>query len=373
MKVPFSDLGLAHKEIRVELAQAINKVMERGDFILGLDVHLFEKEFAYFCHRRYAVGVSSGTAALFLALVGLGIKRGDEVIIPDFTYIATAMAVSYTGAKPVFADIEEDTYNMDTSKIRRAITKKTKAIIPVHLYGQPADMSVVLKIAKKHNLKVIEDAAQAHGASFRAADGKWVKAGAASDIACFSFYPSKNLGGMGDGGVMVTDREELYRNLLVLRDCGRISKYEHPVIGYNSRLDTLQAALLRVKLRRLNRWNESRRRNALLYNKYFKDVPGVITPVASKNRKHIYHVYAIRVKMRERVFQRLKEKGIGALVHYPIPCHLQKAYKGLGYKQGDFPVSEKVSQEIISLPMFPHLKETQIKFVVNTIKGALKE
>ncbi|MFH0827531.1 MAG: DegT/DnrJ/EryC1/StrS family aminotransferase [Candidatus Omnitrophota bacterium] len=373
MKVPFADLGLAHKEIRTDLVKAINKVIVRGDFILGEEVRLLEKEFARFCETRYAVGVSSGTAALFLALVSLGIKRGDEVIVPDFTYIATAMAVSYAGARPVFVDIEEDTYNIDTSQIKRVITKKTKAIIPVHLYGQPAAMPEMLKIAKEHHLKVIEDAAQAHGATFRAPDGKWVKAGAASDIACFSFYPSKNLGGMGDGGMIVTDKADIYRKLLILRDCGRTSRYEHPVIGYNSRLDTLQAAILRVKLRSLNKWNEARRRSALLYNKYFKDVLGVVTPVASKNNKHIYHVYAIRVKNRDRVFQVLKKKGIGVIIHYPIPCHLQKAYKDLGYKRGDFPISEKVAQEIMSLPMFAHLEEKQIKFIVDIVREALKE
>jgi len=373
MIIHFSDLNIAHREIKREVSLAINKVIHRGDFILGEEVSLFEKEFAQFCGTRYAVGVSSGTAALFLALVSLGIKAGDEVIVPDFTYIATALAVSYTGARPVFVDIKEDTYNIDTAQIRKSITKNTKAIIPVHLYGQPVPMHQILNIAREYNLKVIEDAAQAHGGSLKMPSGKWEKAGSIGEVGCFSFYPSKNLGAMGDAGMITTDKEEIFKKLLILRDCGRVSKYEHAVIGYNSRLDTLQAAILRIKLRKLNKWNESRRKNAQIYNKYLKELSGVIVPYVSQDVKHIYHVYAVRVKHRDRFFKRLKDKGIGVIVHYPIPLHLQKAYRPLGYKEGDFPVAEKVSGEVISLPMFPHLKEKQIKFVVDTIKEALRE
>lgn len=371
MKVPFADLVAQHKEIKQDISRVFKNIQTRSDFILGEDLVSFEKEFAAFCVSLYAVGVSSGTAALFLALKGLDIGPGDEVIIPDFTFIATALAVSYTGAKPVFVDIEEKTYNIDVSKIEKAITKNTKAIIPVHLYGQPADMPEILKIAKKNNLRVIEDACQAHGAAIRMCDGKWVKAGVMGDAGCFSFYPTKNLGALGDGGMITTNNEEFFKKLLMLRDYGRASKYEHSIIGYNSRLDTLQAGILRAKLKRLERWNDLRRSAALLYNKLLGNLDGLIIPFVSEGVKHVYHVYAIRVKNRDEICAKLKEKGIGVLIHYPIPLHLQLAYKEFGYKGGDFPVSERVSAEIMSLPMYPHIKEKQIKFVADALKGAL--
>ncbi len=371
--IQFSDLYAQHKEIDKEIKKAINKIIKKSDFILGEDVRLFEKEFAKFCNSRYAVGVSSGTAALFLALVTLGMKEGDEVIVPAFTYIATSVAVSYTGAKPVFVDIKEDTYNIDIDKIKKAITKNTKVIIPVHLYGQPANMPQILKIAKEHNLKVIEDAAQAHGASIKMPDGTWRTVGGIGDIGCFSFYPSKNLGAMGDGGMITTDSEEIYRKLLMLRDSGRISKYEHAVIGYNSRLDTLQAAILRLKLKRVNDWNKMRQKAAIIYNRLLKGIDGVIIPYVADSVKHVYHVYAIRAKKRDELARLFKERGVGAIIHYPIPLHLQKAYRDSGYKKGDFPVSETVAQEIISLPMHPHIKEKQIKYIVKIIKEALNK
>lgn len=373
MKVPFADLGLQHEEIKREMNLAIAGVIKSGDFILGTEVEAFEKDFAGFCGVKYAVGVSSGTAALFLSVLCLGIGPQDEVIIPDFTYIATALAVSYTGAKPVFVDIEEDTYNIDVTKIRKAITKHTKAIIPVHLYGQCANMPEIIKIAKEYNLKIIEDAAQAHGAVYYGGrrtkdEGRLgVKTGAMGDIGCFSFYPTKNLGALGDGGMIVTHKEDIYKKLLMLRDYGRVSKYEHAIIGYNSRLDTLQAAILRVKLRRLNHWNKMRKIAAGFYNECFCGAKTVITPYESAFAEHIYHVYSIRVKKRDALFLELKNKGIGVLIHYPIPVHLQEAYKGLGYKKGDFPLSERIAGEIMSLPIYPHIKETQIKYIANTI------
>ena len=366
--IPFTDLAIQHKEIEKEITQAIKRVMKRSDFILGEDVQVFEKEFAQFCQARYAVGVSSGTAALFLALASFGIKAQDEVIVPDFTYIATALAVSYTGARPVFVDIEEDTYNIDVNKIRQAITRNTKAIIPVHLYGQPANMPEILKIAKECNLKVIEDAAQAHGASIRMPDGRWQVAGSIGDAGCFSFYPTKNLGGLGDGGMVVTNDETIFKKLCMLRDYGRVSKYEHAMVGYNSRLDTLQAAVLRLKLKKLKKWNAMRQEIAKVYNKFLQGVGGIITPQAAAGVNHAYHVYAIRIKCRDELVQMFKEKGIGAIVHYPIPLHLQKVYHDLGYKVEDFPVSEKIAKEIISLPMYPQLKEKQVKFIANLIK-----
>jgi len=370
MKIKFSDLGAQHRELSKEINQGINKVIARSDFILGQDLRLFEKEFARFCHTDYAVGVSSGTAALFLSLLSLGIGKNDEVIVPDFTYIATSLAVSYTGARPVFVDIDEHTYNIDVVKIKEAITKKTKAIIPVHLFGQPANMPEILKIAKEYSLKVIEDSAQAHGASIKM-NNRWQIVGGLSDIGCFSFYPSKNLGALGDGGMIVTNDEKIYKKLLMLRDYGRLSKYEHAIIGYNSRLDTLQAAILKVKLKKLNVWNNLRRKSAHRYDKLLQDIDGVITPYVSRAVKHVYHIYAIRTKKRDELCQRLQAKDIGVVIHYPIPLHLQKAYKDLGYRKGDFPNSEHLAQEVISLPMYPHLKESQIKFVVNVVKDVI--
>jgi len=371
VKIPFVDLNAQHKEIEKEIEQAIKNVIQRSDFILGEDVGLFEKEFAQFCNTQFAVGVSSGTAALFLALSSLRVKPNDEVIVPAFTYIATSLAVSYTGAKPVFADIQEDTYTIDVKKIRKAITKNTKAIIPVHLYGQPANILEILKIAQEYNLQIIEDAAQAHGASIKMQDGIWQVVGGLGDIGCFSFYPSKNLGALGDGGMVVTNNEEIYKKLLMLRDYGRVSKYEHASIGYNSRLDTLQAAILRIKLKRLNQWNKRRQEAADIYNEFLKGVKEVITPYTWPSVKHVYHVYAIRTKLRDKLCQVFKDKGIGVVIHYPVPLHLQKAYKELGYKSGDFPVSETVAQEIVSLPMYPQIEESQIKFITDVIKSSI--
>jgi dTDP-4-amino-4,6-dideoxygalactose transaminase len=373
VNIPFSDLGIIHKKLKAPITKALARVIARGDFILGEDVRLFEQEFSSFCNARYGIGVSSGTAALFLSLVSLGIGAGDEVIVPDFTFIATALAVTYTGAKPVFVDIDDATYNIDVQKIKLSLTRKTKAIIPVHLYGQPAAMRQIMQLAGEYNLKVVEDAAQAHGALCRISGNERRPVGAIGDIGCFSFYPSKNLGAFGDGGMLVTNDEALYRSLLVLRDCGRVSKYEHAVLGYNSRLDTLQAALLREKLKYLNSWNKSRQEAAARYDAGLKDIPGVVIPHAADKTAHVYHVYAIRVKNRDSLVKKLQEKGISVIVHYPIPLHMQKVYASLGYKKGDFPVAEKVSQEIISLPLYPFIKVSQIKYVVQEIRAAVEE
>jgi dTDP-4-amino-4,6-dideoxygalactose transaminase len=387
MRVHFLDLGQQYREIKKDMDVALKQVMRRCDFILGKDVTIFEKEFARYCNRRFAVGLNSGTDALFLGLLSLGIGPGDEVIVPAFTYIASALAISFTGAKPVFVDINEDTYNIDVNKIRNAITKKTKAIIPVHLYGQPVDMKPILDIAKEYNLKVIEDAAQAHGATYKVkslptkagsrqvgkkSKVKNAKVGSLGDIGCFSFYPTKNLGAFGDGGMVVTDNEDVYKKLLMLRDYGRKSRYEHVTLGYNSRLDTLQAAILRIKLKRLNRWNAIRRKNAKVYTNKLKGIENIIVPYEASYGKHVYHIYVIRVKNRDAVIKGLTKNGIGVFIHYPIPLHLQKVYKELGYKRGDFPVAEKAAKEVISLPMYPHLKETQIKFIADTLKTILK-
>lgn len=369
MKVPFSDLSAQHRPVMAGLRSALDRVIRRGDFILGEDVRLFEKEFAAFCGCRYAAGISSGTDALFIACKALGIGPGDEVIVPGFTYIATALAVSYTGATPVFVDIDEKTYNIDPALAQKAVTRRTRAIIPVHLYGQPADMPAITALAKKRGLKVIEDAAQAHGARIRIS-GESRRAGSIGDCGCFSFYPSKNLGGLGDGGMITTDDESLYKKILMLRDYGRISKYEHAMIGYNTRLDTMQAALLRVKLKKLDQWNALRRAAAARYDALFDGARNVMAPRVARDVEHVYHCYAVRLKDRDAAFRRLSENDVTAIIHYPIPVHLQKAYASLGYRKGDLPVSERVSEEILSLPMFPHISPKQITYVADILKGS---
>lgn len=371
MNVPFIDLQPQHRAIKRQINKAVQSVIDKNDFILGEEVRLFEKEFAEFCGCAYAAGVGSGTAALFLALKSLGIGKGDEVIVPTFTFIATAFTVSYTGATPVFADIDENTYNIDPGQINKVITRNTRAIIPVHLFGQPANMQGILKIAREQNLKVVEDAAQAHGAAIKIENGEWRKAGAIGDIGCFSFYPTKNMGGMGDAGIAVTNNPALYEKLLLFRNYGRTSKYEHTLVGYNSRLDSLQAAVLRIKLKKLDQWNELRKETANLYNKLLRDTPGIVIPYEDRSARHIYHAYCPRVKQRDKLFERFKNNRIGTIIYYPLPLHLQKVYTDLGYKKGDFPISEKISDEIISLPIYPYIKEKQVRFVAEVIKDVL--
>jgi len=367
MKVDTFTLKKQYDEIKDELKEPIEKVMISGGFILGEDVGLFEKEFAAYCEVKYGIGVNSGTDALFLACLACGIGKDDEVITPTYTYIATSFGISIAGAKPVFVDTEEKTYSIDVSKIEKAITKKTKAILLVHLYGHPADMDPIIEIAKKHKLKVIEDCAQAHGALY-----KNKKVGSFGDAACFSFYPTKNLGAFGDGGMIITNSEEVKARALLLRDYGRKGRYENIIKGYNSRLDTLQAAILRVKLKHLNEWNEKRIKNAGLYTKLFKEKKmDIILPYEADYAKHIYHQYTIRIKNRKSVMEKLVDKGICPLIHYPIPVHLQECYKELSYKKGDFPVAEKCCEEIMSLPMYPELTEEEIRYVVDSIKTVI--
>jgi len=367
MKVDVFSLKKQYEDIKNEIKGPMDKVIASGGFILGEDVSLFEQEFADYCGVKLGVGVNSGTDALFLACLACGIGKGDEVIVMPYSYIATTLAISMTGAKPVFVDIEEKTYNIDVSKIEEAITKNTKAILPVHLYGHPVDMDPLLEIAKKYNLKVIEDCAQAHGALY-----KDKKVGSFGDAACFSFYPTKNLGAFGDSGMVITNSEEIKQRLLLLRDYGRKGRYEHIIRGYNSRLDTLQAAILRVKLKHLDEWNENRRKNAHLYTKLFKENKiDLVLPYEADYARHVHHLYTIRLKDRKKVMEKLAEKGIRTLIHYPIPIHLQEAYKDLGYKKGDFPVSERCCEEILSLPMYPELSEEEIKYVVESLKEIL--
>lgn len=363
MKVPFVDLKAQYESIKDEISIVMQNVLNETAFIGGPYVEKFEKEFASFCKCNYAIGVGSGTSALWLALKCLGIKDGDEVITTPNTYIATAEAISFCGAKPVFVDVIEQTYNMNPELLVKAINYKTAAIIPVHLYGQTVDMNPIMEIAKRYNLLVIEDACQSHGAEY-----KGRPAGSIGDAGCFSFYPGKNIGAYGDAGAVVTNNPELAEKIRIYRDHGQTKKYHHEVLGWNTRLDGLQAAILSVKLKHLPKWNEARRANAELYNKMLRDIDGVITPFEAEFAKHVYHIYAIRTKKRDELMKALAEKEIYCGIHYPIPIHFQNAYKFLDHKKDSFPVTEKCVDEILSLPMFPELSKEQIKKISNEIK-----
>lgn len=365
MKVPLVDLQRQYKRLQNEIGTAIKSVLEKGTFILGENVAKFEEEAAAYCGTKYAVGVANGTDALELAIKALDIGDDDEVITTPFTFIATTEAICLNGAKPILVDIEPDTFNIDAGRIEKAITSKTKAIIPVHLFGQVCDMDAIMTIAKKHNIRVIEDCAQAIGAGFNSK-----KAGAFGDIGCFSFFPSKNLGCFGDGGMVTTDDKTVAGRIKMLRAHGQADRYCHEIEGRNSRLDELQAAILRIKLRYLDEWNDSRRKNAQLYDKLFEDLDknGQLTiPVEKKDRRHVYNIYNIRVKGRDKLRELLASRGIVAAVYYPVPLHLQPVYSRLGWKKGDFPVSEKACEEVLALPVFPELNEDEIKYVAKEI------
>ncbi|MCA9400429.1 MAG: DegT/DnrJ/EryC1/StrS family aminotransferase [Candidatus Omnitrophica bacterium] len=372
MNVPFVDFSQQYEIIKNQIMPGLESVFRKSNFILGEEEKEFEKQFAEYCQADYGVGVNSGTDALYLALSALDVTVGDEVIIPAFTFIATSLCISYTGAKPVLVDIEPDTYNIDPNKLEAAITKNTKAIIPVHLYGQPANMDEINAIAKKHHIKVIEDAAQSHGAEY-----KNKRVGSLGDIACFSFYPTKGLGGFGDGGMVVTNDKNIYEKVCMLRDYGRQGRYEHKIKGYNSRLDTVQAVVLSAKLQYLDEWNDMRRKHAAEYEAALKGIDGLTTPSVRTDRTHVYQTYAVMIKddeksdelRRDILCRQLKdEKGIGVLIHYPIPIHLQEAYADLGHKRGDFPISEKISDQELSLPMYPHMTMDHIKYVAGSVK-----
>ncbi len=357
-KVPFVDLGAQYQTIKTEVDAAIASVIQNTAFILGPEVRKFEEEFAQFCDTKFAVGVDSGTSAIELIMRALEIGPGDEVIIPANTFIATALGVSFTGAKPVFVEPDEKTYNIDVTKIEAAITPRTKAIMPVHLYGQPADMDPILDIAKRHNLFVVEDACQAHGARYK---GK--RAGSMGIASAFSFYPGKNLGAYGDGGAITTNDETVNARLRRLRDYGQSEKYHHEELGYNRRLDSIQAAVLRVKLRYLDSWNQARRDHAAYYSKLLTGTK-FVTPIVPAYAEPIWHLYVIQTEKRDMLIKSLSEKGIYAGIHYPIPIHLQGAYKELGHKAGDFPLTESQSHRILSLPMFAELSNELIEHVV---------
>ena len=364
MKVPFLDLKLQYESIRDEIAACLQQVLDSTAFAGGPFVAQFEKEFAEFCQSKSAIGVGSGTAALWAALKELGIGNGDEVITTPNTFIATAEAISVCGARPVFVDIDEQTYNINPELLEAAITPKTKAVIPVHLYGQCADMEKIMEISRAHNLFVIEDACQAHGAEY-----KGQKAGSIGDAGCFSFYPGKNLGAYGEAGAVVTNNRQLADKIKMFRDHGQKEKYYHSMVGWNCRMDGLQGAVLSVKLKHLGQWNESRRKNAELYNSLLANLDPIVTPFEADYAMHIYHIYPILTENRRKLMDVLAKKQIYCGIHYPVPLHLQDAYALLGYKKGDFPVAEKCAGRLLSLPMFPELTSEQIEYVVENIKS----
>lgn len=358
MKVPFLDLKAPYAELREELDMACRRVMESGWFILGEEVRMFEEEFAAYCGAKHCIGVANGLDALHLILRAMKIGAGDEVIVPANTYVATWLAVSYAGAIPIAVEPDERTYNLDPSRIEDAITPKTKAIMPVHLYGQPAEMDPIMEVATKYGLRVIEDAAQAHGARY-----KNRPMGTLGHAAGFSFYPGKNLGALGDAGAIVTDDDALAEEVNILRNYGSRKKYYNEVKGFNSRLDELQAALLRIKLRRLDEWNERRQRAAGYYLQILEGVPDLQLPFVPGWAEPVWHLFVVRHPRRDALQEHLEKLGVGTLIHYPVPPHLQKAYSDLGYPPGSFQVSERMADEVLSLPMGPHLSESEQEFV----------
>jgi dTDP-4-amino-4,6-dideoxygalactose transaminase len=408
MQIPFFELNRQYLSIQEEIDQAVARVFKSGWYILGEELKAFETEFSAYCCSRYAVGVGSGTDALQLALLACGVKPGDEVITVPNTAVPTVVAIIATGARPVLVDIDPKTYTMDPDRLKsyleiQTLPLKAKAVVPVHLYGHPADMAPIIDIAKKYGLRVIEDACQAHGAEYRG-----TKVGTLGDAGCFSFYPTKNLGGYGDGGMVVVNEEPLANHLRMLRNYGEESKYRNTVYGYNSRLDELQAAVLRVKLRHLDAWNQRRRSIAALYRKLLPDTDmsfpcsdtdislsrsdkslplphadaaqslphadtGLVLPYEAPYARHIYHLYVVRSHERDSLQQKLKEKGIFTSIHYPMPIHYQKAYQSLGYARGDFPVAEQFSSRILSLPLYPELTDEQIEYVCHTIATLFQE
>jgi dTDP-4-amino-4,6-dideoxygalactose transaminase len=361
MTIPYIDLKKQYDGIKDEILEAVSHTFESTQFILGKEVAAFEAEFAAYSGAQHGIGVNSGTSALHLALLAAGIGHGDEVITVPFTFVATVAAIVYTGAKPVFVDIDASTYTMDPQKIEQALTPKTKAIVPVHLYGQPADMDSILAVARRRNLVVIEDAAQAHGAEY---DGR--RCGSIGDLGCFSFYPGKNLGAYGEGGLVTTNNTEFARTIRLLRDWGAEKKYHHILKGYNYRMEGIQGAVLRVKLRYLEEWTEARRAHAAAYNQVLSDC-GLQLPAEAHGNRHVYHVYAVLSAQRDQLHEALNARGVQTGIHYPIPVHLMPAYADLNYQRGDFPVAERIADEELSLPMFPELTEAQIAGVSEAI------
>jgi dTDP-4-amino-4,6-dideoxygalactose transaminase len=366
IKVPFLDLWSQHLPLMSEFNQAIQEVIESSAFAGGRFVTAFEQDFAAYCNTAYAIGVGSGTEALWLSLLASGVGSGDEVITVPSTFMATAEAITYCGARPVFVDVDERTYTMDPNALKDALTARTKAIMPVHLFGQAADMDPILEFGRNHGLHVIEDACQAHGATYK---GKRV--GTFGDTACFSFYPGKNLGAFGEAGAIVTNNPELNEKISVLRDHGQERKYFHSVVGWNCRMDGIQAAVLRIKLRQLEAANQRRRSHAAAYDAGLRALEGVITPTEASYARHVYHIYAIRVSNRDETIKSLADQGISTGIHYPVPVHLQEAYRSLGYERGQFPVAEHCATEFLSLPMYPELTRSQVEQVIEGVKEAV--
>jgi dTDP-4-amino-4,6-dideoxygalactose transaminase len=355
--IPFVDLPAQYRALRFEIDAAVAGVFESAQFILGPSVATFEQDFAVFCQTTEAIGVNSGTSALHLSLLAAGVGQGDEVITVPFTFVATVAAIEYAGARPVLVDVEPDFLTMDPARLEAAITPRTKAIIPVHVFGQPADMDPIMAIARKHGLVVIEDACQAHGSEY-----KGRRCGSIGQLGCFSFYPGKNLGAYGEGGAVVTSDPDLAKRIRLLRAWGEETRYEHKYRGFNYRMDGVQGAILGVKLRYLEAWTEARRRNAAEYGRQLEETPAVL-PRERRDVRHVYHLYVVRLEQRDAWRERLTEAGVQTGVHYPIPIHLQPAYRDLGYSAGDFPVCERASGEVLSLPMFPELTQDQIRTV----------
>lgn len=365
--IPFVDLKSQYLSIKDEIDTAVLKVLESTQFVLGNEVVAFEEEFAAYCDADCGIAVNTGTSALHLALLAAGVGVGDELITVPFTFVATTAAICYTGATPVFVDIDPVSYTIDVNQIEKAITERTKAILLVHLYGQPADMEPIMEIARRHGLVVIEDAAQAHGAEY-----KGQRVGSIGDIGCFSFYPGKNLGAYGEGGMAVTNNTEYARTMRMLRDWGQERRYHHVLKGYNYRMDGIQGAILRVKLRYIEAWTEARRNHAASYDQLLV-ASGVKTPTVMPYSRHVYHVYAVRSPQREWLQQQMNQQGIQTGIHYPIPVHLQTAYSDLGYQHGDFPHSELAAKEVLSLPMYAELTSAQVSQVAETLQNILQE
>ncbi len=360
------DLKAQHEPIKEEIKTVLKEILDSGQFVLGPNVKFFEQEIASYCNVKSAVALASGTDALHLCLNALGIKSGDEVITTPFTFIASAEAITYVGAKPVFVDIDGDTLNIDAAKIEEKITPRTRAIVVVHLFGQPADMKEIMNIAKRFNLRVIEDCAQAFGAKYNG-----IQVGSMGDTGCFSFYPSKNLGAYGDGGMMITDNPEIYEKVRLLRNHGTVGPYQHGFLGYNSRLDEIQAAILRIKLRHIDEYNEKRRGIAKLYSSLLGGA--VRCPVVPEDRTHVYHQYTIRTPDRNEVKKALGDLFVSSVVYYPLSLHMQEAFKYLGYSEGDFPESEAAAREVLSLPVYPELEHETVNFIAETVLKTLNK
>ena len=359
------DIKAQHEPIKDEIRSALKEILDSGRFILGKNVDSLESEIASYLGAQHAVGLASGTDALYLSLRALDIKQGDEVITTPFSFIATAEAITYVGAKPVFVDIDNDTLNMDMAKVEEKITKNTRAIIVVHLFGLPADMGELAALAKKYNLKIIEDCAQAFGAKYRN-----VYVGSLGDCGCFSFYPSKNLGAYGDGGMLTANSPAINERVRVLRNHGTVGAYKHDFIGYNSRLDEIQAAILRIKLRHIDEYNGKRQQIARIYSSLLHDVAKC--PATKDDRTHVYHQYTLRSSQRDMIAEALQKNSVSSVIYYPLPMHLQVAFKYLGHKEGDFPQSEAAAQEVISIPIYPELGTDTAEFIAKTIVKTIK-